>query len=182
MRQSELTLSRRSFMAAGACAGIASLGLLAGCAATADVPAAQEGPEEPAEEPAADPEPAPTADLAETGDENVIYIVDRLVTKPGEGKAVYDDFMATMKPLIEGAGWKFKRATVAPAMWLDTDSNVIEIEWTMADIVQEAWAYSSGTRYNPDYVQWWTDIRDRLVSNDRVYSAPESYMEVLNNV
>ena len=108
--------------------------------------------------------------------------MDRLVAKPGEGKAVLDDFMANMKPLIEGAGWRFKRATVAPAMWLDTDSNIIEIEWTMGDIVQEAWAYSSGTRYNPEYVQWWTDIRDRLVSNDRVYSAPEGYMEVLNNV
>ena len=130
------------------------------------------------------PEPAsePAADLADTGEENVIYIVDRLVAKPGEGKAVLDDFMANMKPLIEGAGWRFKRATVAPAMWLDTDSNIIEIEWTMGDIVQEAWAYSSGTRYNPEYVQWWTDIRDRLVSNDRVYSAPEGYMEVLNNV
>lgn len=178
MRQLPSQLSRRSFVAAGACATVASLGVLAGCATeTAAAP-------EPKEEAPEAPEPAsePAADLADTGEENVIYIVDRLVAKPGEGKAVLDDFMANMKPLIEGAGWRFKRATVAPAMWLDTDSNIIEIEWTMGDIVQEAWAYSSGTRYNPEYVQWWTDIRDRLVSNDRVYSAPEGYMEVLNNV
>ncbi len=179
MRQLPSQLSRRSFVAAGACATVASLGVLAGCATeTAAAPELKEEAPESAPEPASEP----AADLADTGEENVIYIVDRLVAKPGDGKAVLDDFMANMKPLIEGAGWRFKRATVAPAMWLDTDSNIIEIEWTMGDIVQEAWAYSSGTRYNPEYVQWWTDIRDRLVSNDRVYSAPEGYMEVLNNV
>ena len=179
MRQLSSQLSRRSFVAAGACATVASLGVLAGCATET---AAAPEPKEEAPESAPEPASEPAADLADTGEENVIYIVDRLVAKPGEGKAVLDDFMANMKPLIEGAGWRFKRATVAPAMWLDTDSNIIEIEWTMGDIVQEAWAYSSGTRYNPEYVQWWTDIRDRLVSNDRVYSAPEGYMEVLNNV
>ncbi|MCR2038085.1 hypothetical protein [Adlercreutzia caecimuris] len=179
MRQLPSQLSRRSFVAAGACATVASLGVLAGCATET---AAAPEPKEEAPESAPEPASEPAADLADTGEENVIYIVDRLVAKPGEGKAVLDDFMANMKPLIEGAGWRFKRATVAPAMWLDTDSNIIEIEWTMGDIVQEAWAYSSGTRYNPEYVQWWTDIRDRLVSNDRVYSAPEGYMEVLNNV
>lgn len=179
MRQLSSQLSRRSFVAVGACATVASLGVLAGCATET---AAAPEPKEEAPESAPEPASEPAADLADTGEENVIYIVDRLVAKPGEGKAVLDDFMANMKPLIEGAGWRFKRATVAPAMWLDTDSNIIEIEWTMGDIVQEAWAYSSGTRYNPEYVQWWTDIRDRLVSNDRVYSAPEGYMEVLNNV
>lgn len=179
MRQLPSQLSRRSFVAAGACATVASLGVLAGCATET---AAAPEPKEEAPESAPEPASEPAADLADTGEESVIYIVDRLVAKPGEGKAVLDDFMANMKPLIEGAGWRFKRATVAPAMWLDTDNNIIEIEWTMGDIVQEAWAYSSGTRYNPEYVQWWTDIRDRLVSNDRVYSAPEGYMEVLNNV
>ena len=182
MRQLPSQLSRRSFVAAGACATVASLGVLAGCATeTAAAPEPkEETPEAP--EPAAEPASEPAADLADTGEENVIYIVDRLVAKPGDGKAVLDDFMANMKPLIEGAGWRFKRATVAPVMWLDTDSNIIEIEWTMGDIVQEAWAYSSGTRYNPEYVQWWATMSDRLVSNDRVYSAPEGYMEVLNNV
>lgn len=183
MRQLAPQLSRRLFVAAGACAAVASLGVMAGCSTeTAAAPEAKEEEPKAPEPEAPASETTPTNELPETGDENVIYIVDRLVTKPGEGKAVYDDFMANMKPLIEGAGWKFKRATVAPAMWLDTDSNIIEIEWTMADIVQEAWAYSSGTRYNPEYVQWWSTIRENLVSNDRVYSASESYMEVLNNV
>lgn len=181
MRQLTSQLSRRSFVAAGTCAAVASLGIMAGCAAE---PAAEPEPKEeaPAEPETPAPEQEAAASLPKTGDENVIYIVDRLVAKPGEGKAVLDDFMANMKPLMEGAGWTFKRATVAPALWLDTDSNIIEIEWTMPDIVQAAWAYSSGTRYNPVYVQWWASIRDRLVSNDRVYSASESYMEVLNNV
>ena len=177
MRQLETQLSRRSFVGVGACATVASLGLLAGC--ITETAGAAESKEEEAK--ATEGEATSAAEAPKVEEENVIYIVDRLVTKPGEGKAVYDSFMETMKPLIEGAGWQFKRASVAPAMWIETDSNIIEIEWTMPDIVQAAWAYSSGTRYNPEYVQWWTEIRDHLVSNDRVYSAPESYMEVLNN-
>lgn len=177
MRQLESQLSRRSFVGIGACATVASLGVLAGCI-TETAGAAEEKKEAPE---AAEAEAAPAVDSPKTDEENVIYIVDRLVTKPGEGKAVYDSFMENMKPLMEEGGWKFKRASVAPAIWLDTDSNIIEIEWTMDDIVQQAWAYTSATRSKPEYVQWWTEIRDHLVSNDRVYSAPESYMEVLNN-
>ena len=52
----------------------------------------------------------------------------------------------------------------------------------MPDIAQAAWAYSSATRYNPEYVKWWAEVRGKAVSVDRVYSASESYMEVLNNV
>lgn len=176
MRQLESQLSRRSFVGIGACATVASLGALAGC--ITETGYAAEAKEEAAE---AEAEAAAATDEQKTEQENVIYIVDRLVTKPGEGKAVYDDFMENMKPLMEAGGWKFKRASVAPAIWLDTDSNIIEIEWTMADIVKEAWAYSSANRSNAEYQQWWVDVREHLVSNDRVYSAPESYMEVLNN-
>lgn len=117
-----------------------------------------------------------------TANDEVVYIVDRLTAKPGEGKALYDDFMANMKPIMEDAGWTFVRATVAPAIWLEKDSSIIEIEWTMPNIAQAAWAYSSATRYNPEYVAWWAGVREKAVSVDRLYSASESYMEVLNNV
>lgn len=182
MGQSSLCLTRRSFMAAGACAGVASLGLLAGCASAAPEASA---PEEKAASPAEQEANVTTEtneDLAATGGDEVVYIVDRLTAKPGEGKALYDDFMTNMKPLMEAAGWTFVRATVAPAMWLDKDSSIIEIEWTMPDIAQAAWAYSSATRYNPEYVRWWAEVRGKAVAVDRVYSATESYLEVLNNV
>lgn len=120
--------------------------------------------------------------LTTTQGENVVYIVDRLTAKPGDGKALYDDFMTNMKPLMEAAGWTFVRATVSPAMWLDTDSSVIEVEWTMPDIAQAAWAYSAMTRYNPAYVQWWAQAHDRAEAVSRIYSATPDYMEVLNNV
>lgn len=182
MRQSAPCLTRRSFVAAGACVGVASLGLLAGCTGGTTEASAPEGNTEDPTEQEANVATETNEGLAATGGDEVVYIVDRLTAKPGEGKALYDDFMTNMKPLMEGAGWTFVRATVAPAIWLAKDSSIIEIEWTMPDIAQAAWAYSSATRYNPEYVKWWAEVRGKAVSVDRVYSASESYMEVLNNV
>lgn len=171
-------MSRRSFVAASACMGMASLGILSGCSSQA----APSAPEADKAEPVEAPVEKGDEELATTGDGNVVYIVDRLEAKPGDGKAFYEDFMTNMKPIMEAAGWTFVRATVSPAIWMDTDSTVIEIEWTMPDIAQAAWAYSSATRYNPDYVQWWAQAHSRAVSINRIYSASPEYMEVLNNV
>ncbi|MCI8425573.1 MAG: hypothetical protein HFJ72_07955 [Adlercreutzia sp.] len=183
MREDSLSLSRRSFVAVGACAGVASLGLLAGCSGneTAAAPVQEEEPTPAPEEPEAS-EPAANEGLAATGSDELVYIVDRLTSKPGGGKELYDGYMNTIKPMIEAGGWTFVRATVSPAIWLDTDSNVIEIEWTMPDIAVAAWGSTGFTRSVPEYVEWWTWAHKEAEEISRVYSASETYMEVLNNV
>ncbi len=89
------TVTRRGFLKVSAAAGCAAatLGVLGGCAGTTTG-------SEPGPEPVAEPE------LAETGSEKeaeapaggeaaapMIYLIDRLVAKPGQGRAVYDRYL-----------------------------------------------------------------------------------------
>ena len=84
--------------------------------------------------------------------------------------------------MAEAAGLALESTTVAPPMWLDKDSNVVQVVWSMPDIAQAAWAMSSATRYDPAYVEWCSSVRKRVVSRDRSYFASEDYLEVLCNV
>lgn len=168
-------VSRRTFMALGAAASVASLGLLSGCSQ-------EESPKSeptPAPEDAAPEEPSAQP---ETKPEEKVYVVDTFMPKPGDGKAFLDDYLKTYRPMAENAGMTLHSTTVAPPMWLDSDSNTIQVIWTLDDLAVAAWAMSSATRYNPEYVEWCAAVRKRVVSRDRSYFASEEYMEVLNNV
>ena len=165
-------ISRRAFVTAGAVAGVASIGMLAGCS--------QQKEEE---EPVTDPEPqaaAPETPSATPGEK--VYLVDTFRPKPGDGKAFLEDYLKTYGPMAEAAGLTLESSTVAPPMWLDKDSNVVQVVWSMPDIAQAAWAMSSATRYDPAYVEWCSSVRKRVVSRDRSYFASEDYLEVLCNV
>lgn len=111
-----------------------------------------------------------------------LYIVDTIKPQPGDGKAFLDDYMATYAPIAQKAGMSLVSSMVAPPLWIDTDSNIVQVVWTVDDIAQAAWAMNSATRYDPAYVEWWKSVRSRVAERDRSYYASESYMEVLNNV
>lgn len=165
-------ISRRAFIVTGTVASIATIGALSGCAQQA--------------ESAPDPEPTPQAsqpvpEQDQTADSKV-YIVDTFKPKPGDGKSFLNDYLKTYQPMAEGAGMTLVSTTVAPPMWLDSDSNQVQIIWTIDDLAVAAWAMSSATRYNPAYVEWCSQVRKRVVERDRSYYASEEYMEVLNNV
>ena len=70
---------------------------------------------------------------------------------------------------------------VAPPCWLDTDSNTLEFTWKVAGI-GGCWGIDSPLRADAEVVQWWRDLRDRVVSLDRSYFADPADLEVLCNV
>lgn len=161
-------------MAVGAAAGVASLGTMAGCSQQTA------SPPEPANEAQATEEDE--GGQAEMAQEEKLYVVDTFMPKPGDGKSFLDDYMKTYRPMAEDAGMVLVSSTVAPPMWLDNDSNTVQVVWALDDIAVACWAMSSATRYNPAYVEWCAAVRKRVVSRDRSYFASEEYMEVLNNV
>lgn len=168
-------ISRRTFVAVGAAAGIASIGMLSGCAEKESTP-------EPKPEPEQDDKGAAAPARPEQQTAERLYIVDTFVPKPDDGEAFLNDYMTIYKPMAEKAGMVLESSTVAPPIWLGDDSNTIQVIWSLADIAVEAWAMNSATRYDPAYVEWCADVRKRVLSRDRSYFASEAYMEVLNNV
>lgn len=177
MHEMRSEISRRAFVAVGAAASAASLGVLAGCS--------QKEPAKPEPIPE-DPPDTEASEEQETQPVNAstekVYVIDTFTPKPEDGKAFLDEYLKTYRPMAEGGGMAFVSATVAPPIWLENDSNIIQIIWTLDDIAVAAWGMSSATRYNPAYVEWWKTVRSRVLKRDRSYYASEEYMEVLNHV
>ena len=110
-----------------------------------------------------------------------VFVVDRLASRPGDGPALLEEYLSYYAPLAEECGAELVATRVAPPCWLDTDSNTLEFTWKVAGI-GGCWGIDSPLRANPEVVQWWRDLRDRVVSQDRSYFADPADMEVLCNV
>lgn len=107
-----------------------------------------------------------------------IYIVDRIVTKPGEGQAIYDEYQEKIVPWGQAHGGELLSALVAPPMWLPMDSNVLTFTWKVAG-VGGCWFFD-GDR--GEIYDTWTDLRERVVEQDRSYFADPADFEELANV
>lgn len=153
-------LDRRGFCALAAVGG-AALGAsgLVGSAAVADESA--------------------TADEAPTPE---VLVIDRCVTKPGDGEAFLNDYLATYAPIAEGLGAELVDTLVAPPLWLAEDSNVLMFVWKVAG-VGGSWGIAGARNACPEeYLAWCDEMRDRLADYDRSYFSAPQDMEVLCNV
>lgn len=110
-----------------------------------------------------------------------VYCVDRFETKPGEGKAFLDYYMENFPEKAEQYGMKLESALVSPPVWLDNASNTIEVTWSIAGF--NGWAAMvNASRYQPETLAFWREVRSKLVSQDRSYYAKSEDMEMINNV
>ena len=153
-------LDRRGFCALAAVGG-AALGAsgLVGSAAVADESA--------------------TADEAPTPE---VLVIDRCVTKPGDGEAFLNDYLATYAPIAEGLGAELVDTLVAPPMWRTEDSHVLMFVWKVAG-VGGSWGIAGARNACPEeYLAWCDEMRDRLADYDRSYFSAPQDMEALCKV
>lgn len=110
-----------------------------------------------------------------------VFVIDRLEAKPGDGPALLEEYLTFYVPRAEACYAELVATRVAPPCWLDTDSNTLEFTWKVAGI-GGCWGIDSPLRADAEVVQWWRDLRDRVVSLDRSYFADPADLEVLCNV
>ena len=162
-------LDRREFctaMAAGA-ALVGAAGAIAPKAASAEEAKPADAPAEAAE--ATEQEPI------------WVYVVDRIVTKPGDGEAFLNDYLTIYAPMAQACYAELVSTLVAPPIWMPNATNTLTFAWKVAGI-GGCWGIASPLRSNPDALAWWDSVRERVVSQDRSYFAAPQDMEALNNV
>ena len=119
------------------------------------------------------------ADEAQTP---AVLVIDRCVTKPGDGEAFLNDYLETYAPIAEGLGAELVDTLVAPPLWLAEDSNVLMFVWKVAG-VGGSWGIAGARNACPEeYLAWCDEMRDRLADYDRSYFSAPQDMEVLCNV
>ena len=130
---------------------------------------------------AAAAEAADASDVAEVPNTPAVFVIDRLETKPGDGPAMLEEYLSFYAPRAQACYAELVATRVAPPCWLDTDSNTLEFTWKVAGI-GGCWGIDSPLRADAEVVQWWRDLRNRVVSLDRSYFADPADLEVLCNV
>lgn len=165
-------VSRRDFLKVGAVAGCAAMtmGVLGGCAEQNTAPEAQ----------VEEPEDAPKEDAsAEQAAAPMIYLIDRMVVKPGKGREVHDAYLERLETVAAEKGMTLEHAIVAPPIWLtDAESNnTLEFIWSFEGYGKLAAAISYG---DASVTEWWRGLEESLESRDRSYFSTEADVEVLN--
>lgn len=121
--------------------------------------------------------------VADGGEKPVtdLYVVDRYVTKPGDGEAMYQRYLEYYAPLAEAAGAELVSARVAPPVWLPMDSNVLTFTWKVADILG-GWGMAWPRLMVEDYPAWGEELFERTVQHDRSYFVDPADMETICDV
>ncbi|HET6524364.1 hypothetical protein [Sphingopyxis sp.] len=111
----------------------------------------------------------------------MVHAIDEIVAKPGEGKALLDDYLARYAPGARARGMVLEQCLVSPPMWLDDQSNTLVFRWSLAG--PGAWwqmRFVGGN--NPDIGAWWAEVDARAVSRRRFFAAAPDDIESLCDV
>ncbi len=63
--------------------------------------------------------------------DETIYVVDRVVTKPGCARKFVEAYVAEYVPGGRRRGMTLDRILVSPPVWFDEDCNTVTITWTV---------------------------------------------------
>ncbi len=109
-------------------------------------------------------------------------VIDEFVCKPGEGKEFLEYYLEAYAPVAEAAGLTLKSKLVFPPCWLPEASNTIQVIWEMQGGNGFWGVYNRATRFDPNTIPFWADIRSRVISQDRRFFANVDEVEAMNNV
>ena len=112
----------------------------------------------------------------------MIYVIDEILAKPGQGKALYEAYMARYVPGAEARGMTLQHRLVEPAMWLSEGSNRLVFLWAQSD-VGAVWGAKHGARLDSAVDQWWEEEAPPLIESRQRYTLAEAdALEALDNV
>jgi hypothetical protein len=111
----------------------------------------------------------------------VVHAIDEIVAKPGEGKALLDDYLARYAPGARARGMVLEQILVSPPMWLDDQPNTLVFRWSLAG-AGAWWQMRFVGGNDPDVAAWWADVDARAVSRRRFFASEPTDIERLCDV
>ena len=115
------------------------------------------------------------------GERRLIQAVDEIVAKPGEGKALLDDYLERYAPAARERGMVLEQILVSPPMWLDDQSNALTFRWSIADTAGW-WQMRFVGGNDPAVAAWWAEVDARAVSRRRFFASEPGDIERLCDV
>jgi hypothetical protein len=96
-----------------------------------------------------------------------VYVVDRLISKPGQARAVFDAYMRDYVPGARERGMVLERSLLAPAIILrGNQTNRLTFTWSLADV--QAWyGMRFGALTDPRVPAFWNKISSMVEHRER---------------
>lgn len=111
-----------------------------------------------------------------------IWVVDEVVTRPGQGPAFLDAYMTRYAPGASARGLTLAHRMIEPAMWLDDAPNRLLLVWTAPD-AGSVWAAKHMARGDPAVQRWWNEEAPAFIlSRRRGTMADADDLEALSDV
>jgi hypothetical protein len=110
-----------------------------------------------------------------------VYVIDRVITRPGCAKKFIDMYLAEYAPGAHGRGMTLRDVLVSPPIWLDDQSNVVTITWTLPS-PQAWWEMTWKGRPDPSLGVWWEGISALVLERSRSVAAAAADVDGLCGV
>lgn len=113
--------------------------------------------------------------------ERKVYVIDRVVTRPGRAREFVDRYLAEYAPGAADRGMTLDRVLVSPPIWFSDVSNTVTIYWELAG-AQAWWEMTWKGRPDATLGQWWAAMDDLVVSRNRTMAAAADDVDALCDV
>ncbi|MEU4314008.1 hypothetical protein [Nocardia sp. NPDC024068] len=110
-----------------------------------------------------------------------VYIVDRIVTRPGRAREFVDRYLAEYVPGAIERGMTLAQVLVAPPLWLDDRSNTVTVTWEL-DGPTGWWEMTWKGRPDPEPGRWWAGIEPLISRRTRESAAAAGDLAALSDV
>ena len=113
--------------------------------------------------------------------DGLIFVIDRMVTKPGCARTIIDTYLAEYAPGARGRGMTLRDVLVSPPIWSEELSNTVTITWTLPS-PQAWWEMTWKGRPDPTLGEWWSPIDELVVEGPRSFPATADDVDALCDV
>ncbi|AQA20497.1 hypothetical protein BTZ20_4505 [Rhodococcus sp. MTM3W5.2] len=110
-----------------------------------------------------------------------VYVIDRVVTRPGRAREFVDAYLAEYAPGARGRGMALEHVLVSPPIWFDDESNTITATWTL-DGAEGWWQMTWQGRPDPTLGQWWTRMDELVLERTRTMASAAQDVDGLTDV
>ena len=113
--------------------------------------------------------------------DGAVFVIDRVITRPGCARTFVDKYLAEYAPGARTRGMTLRDILVSPPIWFDDQSNTVTITWSLPS-AQAWWEMTWKGRPDPELARWWGGIDHLVEERDRSVSAAAADVDKLCDV
>ncbi|MCF6390856.1 hypothetical protein L2K20_28145 [Mycobacterium sp. MBM] len=110
-----------------------------------------------------------------------VFVIDRVVTRPGRAREFIDSYLAGYAPGARERGMTLRNVLVSPPIWYDTEPNTVTVTWSLPS-ARSWWEMTWKGRPDPELRAWWEGVSDLIIERDRTAAAAPEDVERLCDV